>query len=99
MKYDSNQFAKEIASLTYNKDIAFQQYHKICGAIEMVEAMQKTALETEKEVQAEKEKLESEAQENGAEPDPVAKKGSRRKKVLQPVPVSESESESCPEMD
>lgn len=83
MTYDSNQFAREIAALTHNKEIAFQQYHKICGAIEMVEAMQKTALETEKAVQAEKEKLESD--ENGFEPAPVAKNGSRRKKVLQPV--------------
>jgi hypothetical protein len=63
MKYDSNQFASEIAALTHNKEIAFQQYHKICGALEMVQAMQKAALDHEKEVEekiAEEEKGELE---------------------------------------
>lgn len=49
MKYDSNQLSMELVSLNHNKELAFQQYHKICGAVEMLEAMQKTALEHEKE--------------------------------------------------
>jgi len=52
MQYDSNQLSQELAALHQNKEVAFQQYHKICGAIEMVEAMQKRALETEKEAEA-----------------------------------------------
>jgi hypothetical protein len=51
MKYDSNQISLELKALAHNKDLTFQQYHKICGAIEMLEAMQKTALQGEKEEQ------------------------------------------------
>ena len=52
MMYDSNQLSRELASLYHNKELAFQQYHKVCGAIEMVEAMQKLAIEAEKAEEA-----------------------------------------------
>lgn len=52
MKYDSQQLGKELGSLYYNKEVAFQQYHKVCGAIEVLEAMQKESLNAEKEEQA-----------------------------------------------
>ena len=51
--------------MNQNKDIAFQQYLKICGAIEMVQAMQKAVLDHEKE---ESEKL---ADEEKGEVEPV----------------------------
>ena len=54
MQYNSHQLSMELSALNQNKEIAFQQYHKICGAIEMVQAMHKTALEHEK---AEEDKL------------------------------------------
>lgn len=60
-KYDSNQLAQEIASLKSNKETFSQQYHKTCGAIEMLEAMQKRALESEKE----------DMSENAASPDVI----------------------------
>ena len=59
MKYDSNQLSKELASLYHNKELAFQQYHKVCGAIEMVEAMQKQIIESEKEEKASIEQIEN----------------------------------------
>lgn len=52
MQYDSNQLSVEINALKQNKEIALQQFHKICGAIEMVEAMHKKACELEKKNQA-----------------------------------------------
>ena len=47
MKYDSNQLEIDLKALNHNKNITMQQYHKICGAIEIVEAMLKNALEDE----------------------------------------------------
>jgi hypothetical protein len=38
----------ELGALHHNKELAFQQYHKICGAIEILETMQKNVLEHEK---------------------------------------------------
>jgi hypothetical protein len=58
MKYDSEQLSRELASLYHNKELAFQQYHKVCGAIEMVEAMQKLTIEAEKAEQAKLEEAE-----------------------------------------
>lgn len=47
MKYDSKQLELDLRALRHNKEVTMQQYHKICGAIEMVEAMHKNAVETE----------------------------------------------------
>lgn len=47
MKYDSKQLELDLRALNHNKEVTMQQYHKICGAIEMVEAMHKNAVETE----------------------------------------------------
>lgn len=47
MKYDSNQLELDLRALRHNKEVTMQQYHKICGAIEIVEAMYKNALEAE----------------------------------------------------
>lgn len=47
MKYDSTQLDLDLRALRHNKEVTMQQYHKICGAIEMVEAMHKNALEAE----------------------------------------------------
>ncbi len=55
MKYDSKQLELDLGALRHNRDVTMQQYHKICGAIEMGEAMKKNALEAE---QAEQAKLE-----------------------------------------
>lgn len=49
MKYDSSQLEIDLKALTHNKEITMQQYHKICGAIEIVEAMLKNAIEYEQE--------------------------------------------------
>lgn len=54
MKYDSKQISKELEVLRHNKDLAFQQYHKICGAIEMLEAMHKEILQDEQNKTTEK---------------------------------------------
>ena len=51
MKYDSNQLSQEMKALQNNKELVFQQYHKISGAIDLLEAMHKKALEFEKEEQ------------------------------------------------
>jgi len=66
MKYDSKQLEMELIALRHNRDVTSQNFHKICGAIEMVEAMHKQALENE---QAEQAKLE-EAEKREAEPVP-----------------------------
>lgn len=47
MMYDSTQLDLDLRALRHNKEVTMQQYHKICGAIEMVEAMHKNALEAE----------------------------------------------------
>lgn len=47
MAYDSNQLAQEINLMYRNKEMAFQNFHKICGAIEVLESMQKNILEKE----------------------------------------------------
>jgi hypothetical protein len=56
MKYDSKQLELNLNALNNNKEITTQQYHKICGAIEMVEAMLKAAKETEQKEAEEAEK-------------------------------------------
>jgi|APFre7841882654_1041346.scaffolds.fasta_scaffold191583_3 hypothetical protein len=66
MTYGSQQLSSELSALNQNKEIAFQQYHKICGAIEMVEAMQKICLENEKALQAKKDEEEKAAEINNA---------------------------------
>lgn len=68
MKYDSKQLELELGALRHNRDITLQQYNKICGAIEMVEAMLKTISDEElkaaKEEKAAEESKEAEAQES-----------------------------------
>lgn len=52
MKYDLNQIKLELAALNRNKDMAFQQYHKICGAVEILESMAKFLSEEEEKAAA-----------------------------------------------
>lgn len=59
MKYDSKQLELDLRSLRHNQEITMQQYHKICGAIEMVEAMHKNALEAEQKAAEEAKAAES----------------------------------------
>lgn len=47
MKYDSKQFELDLGALKHNLAITKENYHKICGAIEITEAMLKNALEQE----------------------------------------------------
>lgn len=47
MKYDSKQIEMELMALRHNRDITKENFHKICGAIELAEAMHKNALEQE----------------------------------------------------
>ena len=41
MKYDLNQIKIEITALNTSKEMILQQFHKVCGAIELLEAMEK----------------------------------------------------------
>lgn len=61
MKYDSKQIKCEIDSLKNTKESAFNQYMKICGAIEFLESMHSVADIHEKEQAS---RLESENQQN-----------------------------------
>lgn len=47
MTYDSKQIEMELMALRHNRDITKENFHKICGAIELAEAMHKNALEQE----------------------------------------------------
>lgn len=47
MKYDSTQFNMDLTALKHNREVTKEQHLKICGAIEIVEAMLKNCLEQE----------------------------------------------------
>lgn len=53
MSYDSKKFEMDLAALRHNRDVAKEHFHKICGAIEITEAMLKACLEAEEKAAAE----------------------------------------------
>ena len=62
MRYDSKKFEMDLAALKHNREVTKENYHKICGAIEITEAMLKNCLEQEAKEKEEAEKAEDDKQ-------------------------------------